>query len=687
MADLTDRTLEQGLVQPAPGHPVDELAPPPRKPWWPRIVAGLLLLVFLVIAWLAITAPLGRALEPLEHPAVVLTAADGTPIAQRGSYKEEPVDVTALPPHVGNAFIAIEDKRFRQHFGIDLRGIARAMVANAQAGRIVEGGSTLTQQLAKTSFLTLDRSYVRKAQEVLIALWLEAWLTKDEILSRYLSSVYFGDGAYGIRAAARTYFDKQPDQLTVPEAAMLAGLVKAPSRLAPTKNYAGARARGKLVIQAMIDNGYLTRTEANRLQRARINPGRARLANGSHFADWVWPDAAERLEGQYGEARVRTTLDRQLQRKAERVIAAELKRQPWLKASEAALVAMRPDGTVVAMVGGRDYTASSFNRATQAKRQPGSAFKLFVYLAALRDGWSIDDPIEDTPVTIGDWSPRNHEGKYRGTISLRSAFAASSNVAAARLANEVGSRAIIRAARDLGVTAPLSRDLTMALGTSDMTLIELTAAYAAIANGAYPVRPRGLDEPGTPGWTTRVGASFRALSGFPERDAMEQLLLSAVRNGTGSAARLPIPAYGKTGTTQDYRDAIFVGYAGDLVVGVWVGNDDNSPMNGVTGAGLPARIWRSFMRDALPQLRAKPKPVLPEPEPFEIDIAAEGIEGAVDAAIDPAVQARIDAGADAVDAVGDLIDATTVEGESPAERQQRIEDAVERLRDAAEAAN
>ena len=613
------------------------------QPWHqrPRLrwAAGIALAFLLLLAWLTFTAPLSRALEPLETPAIVLEAADGTAIARRGSFKAEPVNVRSLPAYVPDAFISIEDRRFYDHWGVDPLGIARAMIANWRAGGVVEGGSTITQQLAKTSFLSMERSLWRKGQEVIIALWLEAWLSKDEILSRYLSSVYFGDGAYGIRAASMQYFSKRPEDLSISEAAMLAGLVKAPSRLSPTRDYEAARARGRIVIQAMIDNGKLTPAQVRNLRKPALKPGRKGLPGGSYFADWVWEQAAEQEQGRFGEVRVRTTLDPRLQKLAERVVQQELDKRAWLGASQAALVAMHRDGTVVAMVGGRDYKASIFNRATQAKRQPGSAFKLFVYLAALRDGHKITDMIEDTPVTIGDWSPANHEGKYRGTISLRSAFAASSNVAAARLANEVGARAIQRAARDLGVTAEMSSDLTVALGTSDMTLIELTSAFAAIASGQYPVVAHGLQ-----GAVSDVTRHRMA-----ERDDMEQLLLSAVRNGTGSTARLPIAAYGKTGTTQDYRDALFIGYAGDLVVGVWVGNDNNKPMNGVTGAGLPAYIWKSFMLGALPELQNR-APAEPE---FDAESALQGIDAAFDQITTDGTSKNSN------DAVGDLISATT----------------------------
>lgn len=574
----------------------------PRRRWWPRAVAGLILLFFMLVAWLALTAPLGKALEPLETPAIVLTADDGTPIARRGGFKAEPVDVTALPDYVGEAFVAIEDRRFYDHWGVDPRGILRAMQANAEAGRVVQGGSTITQQLAKTSFLTLDRSITRKLQEVIIAFWLEAWLAKDEILSRYLSSVYFGDGAYGIRAAAEQYFSKQPEDLTLGEAAMLAGLVKAPSRLAPTNDYDAARARGKLVIAAMKEQGLITDSEWRGARRAVLNPGRKGLPIGGYFADWVWPQAADSVPDSFGEVRVETTLDTDLQAAAERVVKRALDRAGWHNVGQAALVAMRPDGRVVALVGGRDYKASVFNRAVQAKRQPGSAFKLFVYLAGLRDGMDVDTRINDEPITIGDWSPRNSENRYRGDISLKQAFAVSSNVAAAQIANEVGVGAIRRAARDLGITDPIGDDLTIALGTSTMSLMDLTAAYAAVAGGTPPVRPYGVARPADDSFAARVRRAAGG-SDMSERTALREMMRATIDYGTGTRAKLPIAAFGKTGTTQDERDAIFVGFAGDLVVGVWVGNDDNAPMKGVLGSTLPAEMWRDFMRAALPEIR------------------------------------------------------------------------------------
>ena len=566
---------------------------------------------------LSMTLPLGRALQPLPAPSLVIQDSGGRPIARLGGYKEPPVEVETLPPHVAQAFVAIEDRRFYSHFGIDLRGLARAMVANARAGRLVQGGSTITQQLAKNAFLDGRRDLVRKAKEALIALWLELRLSKDDILSRYLSAIYFGDGVWGLRAAARHYFDKPPEELALGEAAMLAGMVKAPSTLSPTRNLEGAQARARLVLAAMAEEGMITEAAAKSARLPRPRRGRDPLPSGDWFADWAAPGLREAYGGRFGDVAVRTTLDRRLQRRAEQAIARALD-GPGARAgaTEAALVAMRPDGRVVALVGGRRYqTAGGFNRATQARRQPGSAFKLFVYLAALRAGASPESKVLDAPIDVDGWRPQNYDGRYRGEIDLTTAFAQSSNTAAVRLIQEVGPRAAIRAARDLGIRSPLEPSPTLALGTSETTLIELTAAFAAVAAGEYPIVPRATERP-MPGQQARRRP-------LPEQDDLKTLLAAVIERGTGRAARLPRKAYGKTGTTSDYRDALFVGFSDDLVVGVWVGADDHSAMQGVTGGGLPARVWREFMTGASgPARRASPAPK-PKPEPVPPPQAVE----------------------------------------------------------------
>ena len=582
---------------------VEAPPPPPRRRWYrrPGIILGMV--AALLLGWLAVTAPLSKSLQPIAAPGITLLASDGRPIARRGAISDQPVSAEELPDHVTQAFLAIEDRRFYTHLGVDPWAIARAAVRNTSAGGVRQGGSTITQQLAKLSFLNSDQTAGRKIRELFIALWLETWLSKEEILSRYLSNAYFGDNVYGLRAAARHYFSKQPEELSISEAAMLAGLLKAPSRLAPTLNLKGARARGKVVEAAMVDAGFLTEEEAKRLKRVKLKPNRAKaLPTGTYFADWVLPQARQAIGSGYGEETVQTTLDSRLQR-----LAVQAVRRASLGGAQVAIVAMRPDGEVVAMLGGKDYAKSSFNRVTQARRQPGSTFKLFVYLAALRSGLEPDSMIEDEPLTIGDWAPRNSDGRYRGRINLREAFAVSSNVAAVRLAERVGGDDVIRTARDLGVTSPLSPQPSLALGTSGMTLLELTRAYAAIAAGAYPVKPRGLPAPER-SWFERLWDNKRRFSGDSD-EMMRDLLWNAANRGTGRAAALRTDTFGKTGTTQDNRDAIFVGFAGGLVTAVWVGNDDNSPLKGVQGGGLPARIWRDFMSRAIgsPAVRSEPR--------------------------------------------------------------------------------
>ena len=549
----------------------------------------LLLLVgaVLIVGFISMSVlfPPDRAFAPLAEASLVLQDRNGVPIARRGQRKDAPVDVTALPPHVAQAFLAIEDRRFYQHMGIDPRGVARAAAHNARAGAIQQGGSTITQQLAKVAYLNSERTFRRKIGESLVAMWLELRLSKDAILSRYLSAVYFGDGMHGLRAASLHYFDTPPEQLDVAQAAVLAGLVKAPSNLAPTRHPQAARDRVRVVLTAMVDAGVLAETDAGAVDMPRIAAPRDRLPVGTHFADWVSADAKLGVRPGYGMQPLRTTLDSKLQAASERAVERVLGRS-----GEAAVIAMRPDGQVLAMVGGRDYGASQFNRATQAERQPGSAFKLFVYLAALRDGATPDTRVDDTPLQIGDWRPANHDGRYAGSITLREAFARSSNVAAVRLAQDVGPRAVVRVARELGIDRDFDAEPMIALGSQEVTLLELTSAYAAVAAGAYPVRAHGIPR-------AAVDEDVEQMDPR-ERAAMLDLMWSAVEHGTARNARLQTPAFGKTGTSQDSRDAIFVGMAGDMVVGVWVGHDDNRPMRGVNGGDEPARIWREVMAAA-----------------------------------------------------------------------------------------
>jgi penicillin-binding protein 1A len=556
-----------------------------RWNWAAAGVVGSLLGLILILLF---TAPLSKSLQPITAPSLTLLSAEGAPIARRGAVVEAPVDAARLPRHVVAPFLAIEDRRFFSHSGVDPLALTRAALSNLRHGEVVEGGSTITQQLAKLAFLSPEQTVWRKLQEMVLAFWLEARLGKREILSRYLSSVYFGDNVFGLRAAAQHYFSRDPDDLTLEQAAMLAGLLKAPSTLAPTANLAGARERTAVVIAAMVEAGMLSRQQADQLPEVTLEVGGLEeLPSGSYFADWAFPQAEAALDDKYPTHSIVTTLEDRLQREAVNAI-----RGVGTGGAQVALVAMRRDGRVAAMVGGNSYERSPFNRATQALRQPGSAFKLFVYLAALREGFSPRSPIDDLPLRIGNWSPDNYQQRYRGRIALRQAFAVSSNVAAVRLAEAVGRDKVVAAARDLGVTSELETGPTLPLGTSGVSLIEMVGAYAAVAAGRYPVQPHGLplaggDRPGTAPMDRQV------------RAWMLELLWAAANEGSGRGARLNSRTYGKTGTSQDSRDAYFIGFAGDLIAGVWIGYDDNRPMPGAQGGGRPAAIWRAFMTRAL----------------------------------------------------------------------------------------
>ncbi|MEM1195162.1 MAG: transglycosylase domain-containing protein [Pseudomonadota bacterium] len=594
------------------------------KRWWlVRVLAVLTLLFIALVGWLAYTAPLSKSLEPIAPPQITLLASDGTPIARSGAMVAEPVELEKLPDHVPQAFIAIEDRRFYSHWGVDPRGIARA----AWTG--VGGGSTITQQLAKFTFLTPEQSVSRKAREAMIAFWLETWLTKEEILERYLSNAYFGDNQYGLRAASLHYFYRQPENLLPQQAAMLAGLLQAPSRYAPTRHYERARRRMDLVVGAMVEEGYLTKDQAESLPDPRVDSRtRNDLPTGTYFADWALPIARAQSEAGYASQVLTTTLDARLQ-----VLAKEAVNRANLGEAQVGLVAMRPSGEVVAMVGGKNYAESPFNRVTQARRQPGSTFKMFVYLAALEAGWEPQDTIANTPIETGSYRPKNYRDVYSETVTLEEALATSSNVAAVRLFEQLGSERVIRTARAMGVTSPLAQgDPSLALGTSTMTLLELTSAFAGLAANDFPVKPYAF-EPEDPTWDDWLWDVFSAKedSVAPRTHTqMERMLRRAINQGTGRAATLPIANYGKTGTTQDSRDAVFVGYAGEgedrLVVGVWVGNDDNSSLGSVTGGGLPARIWKDFMRGALWLKPAPRATVSPNPEgpiqPFDVEQGA-----------------------------------------------------------------
>jgi penicillin-binding protein 1A len=554
------------------------------------------------------TLPIAGGLQvEATQSALTFEGAQGDVFAARGVFKGDKLTAADLPPHLAQAIIAIEDRRFYQHNGIDLRGILRAGWRNSQAGSTREGGSTITQQLARLMFLSPERTLRRKVQEALLAIWLESQLKKEDILLRYLNTAYFGAGAYGVDAAARRYFGKKAGELSLGEDAMLAGLVRAPSQLAPTRNFGGAKERQELVLQAMVETSAITAAEA---EAARAQPVKLRTPpetppGSNYFVDMVAGDVRRLLGSSSGDLTLRTTLNLELQRLAEGVIERRLEAEgPKKNVSQAALVALAKDGAVLAMVGGRDYEASQFNRATQARRQAGSLFKLFVYLTALQRGYTPQSIVVDKPTQIGEWEPQNYSGGFRGSMTLRNAFVHSINTIAAQLGDEVGIPAIIDTAKRMGVQSTLPQVPSLALGSAEVTLLEMTRAFGSVAAGAQiePYSVRSIMGNSQQALYTKTGAGteFTGQLGV-SRAMMIDLLQGVVNEGTGKAARIPnVPMGGKTGTTQEYRDAWFIGFTPDIVVGVWVGNDDNTPMNRVVGGDLPANIWHDFVGRALP---------------------------------------------------------------------------------------
>ncbi len=551
-----------------------------------------------VLAHYAVTLPLPDHVPALApRTSAVLKAADGSPLASTGAVKGDALTVDELPPHLVRAVLAIEDRRFYEHQGIDIVGIARAAWVNFRAGAIAEGASTITQQLARNLFLSQRRTYERKLQEMMIALWLEQRLSKDEILARYLNTIYFGAGAWGVDGAARRYFGKSARDLTVAESAILAGIIQAPSHYAPTRNFEAARQRAAVVLDAMVAAGSLSPQQAERAKQAPVTLAREMVATpgARYFADWAGSEIAALLHPGQPPVIAQTTLDPQLQALAERVVGEWLERRGAdADAGQAALVAMAPDGAVLAMVGGRDYEASQFNRAVQSRRQAGSLFKLFVYVAALQAGYLPSDVMIDQPVRVGAWEPENYDQYYRGPVDLRTAFANSINSVSVQLASAVGWGRVAEVARSMGVGSPLMPVPALSLGAADVSLLEMTAAYAAVAADKQRVLPYGVRR-------LLVGERVVDLQPRPARQAswsrsdVLELLTAVMREGTGAASALPRPSAGKTGTSQDHRDAWFVGFTADVIVGVWVGNDDNSPMNAITGSKLPAKIWQDFM--------------------------------------------------------------------------------------------
>jgi penicillin-binding protein 1A len=587
-----------------------------------RLVYGTIVLgIWGVIAFAGLIAyhaaqlpPIDQLAVPKRPPNIAIVAADGTLLANRGETGGRTVSIKELPAYLPKAFVAIEDRRFYDHFGIDPVGIARALMRNLTSRGVAQGGSTLTQQLAKNLFLTQERTASRKIQEAILAFWLERNYGKDQILELYLNRVYFGAGAYGVEAAAQRYFSKPAREATLSEAAVLAGLVQAPSRLAPNRNPDAARARGALVLAAMGELGFITPAQIN---VAAANPAKAVRPQGAgtanYAADWVMDVLDDFVGTVETDIVVATTIDPGLQAAAERALVDELsaKGQRY-NVGQGALVAMRPDGAVKALVGGRNYAESQFNRATTAKRQPGSAFKPFVYLAAVERGLTPDTVREDSPVSIKGWAPENYSRDYRGPVTLRDALALSLNTVAVRLGMEVGPKAVVQTAQRLGIASPLQANASIALGTSEVTPLELVGAYAAFANGGRGVIPHVIAEVKTGAGKVLYRRQEGTLGQVVDPGAvaaMNAMMRETFSTGTARSGAIPgWDTAGKTGTSQDFRDAWFVGYTATLVAGVWLGNDDGEPTKRVSGGNLPVETWARFMKTALAGQRPAPLP-------------------------------------------------------------------------------
>lgn len=564
--------------------------------------AGMLLVITLGV-WIGycyLTLPdIEKAISRTRQPSTMIIAENGNEIYNFGSIYSEVVFLNELPPYVADAVVSTEDHRFYTHFGFDIISFSRAMLINLWHGRYVQGGSTITQQVAKNLFLTADKNIKRKVQELLLAFWLEYHLTKEQILTLYLNRVYLGAGTYGIEAASQKFFQKSSRDINLLEAAVIAGMLKAPSRYNPSASEERARERAAVVLDNMVKNQKITEEQRQNALHMRLGPEKTyRVRGGRHFADWAYGEVNAYIGERDEDVYAATTLDQNLQQQAERILEEELKKAEGKNVSQGAIVVLDKLGAVKAMVGGINYNKSQFNRAVQALRQPGSAFKPFVYLTALEQGFLPEDTVNDTPINIRGWKPENYDKKYYGEVTLRYAFKRSLNLAAINLAAAVGRGNVIKTARQMGITTPIDNTPAMALGTFEVRVLDMAVAYASIANGGYEVWPYTIKEI----YNKEGFQLYMRETEEPNRILDENavalltsMMQDVIDSGTGKRAKLPFFAAGKTGTSQDYRDAWFAGFTDNYVAVVWVGNDDNSPMKGVTGSNIPAGIWKRVM--------------------------------------------------------------------------------------------
>lgn len=561
---------------------------------------------------------------PDRPPNVKILDVNGNLIANRGTTGGESVSLHDMSPYIPQAVVAIEDRRFYSHFGVDPIGLARAVVTNITKGRAAQGGSTLTQQLAKNLFLSPDRTIERKVQEVMLALWLEHKYTKDQILEMYLNRVYLGSGAFGVDAASRRYFDKSARDVTLIEAATIAGLLKAPSRLSPARDPQAASDRAKLVLAAMRDQGMINDTD-QAIAESEPPTRAASYWQGSenYAADRIVGSLKSLIGDVHDDITVQTTIDMNLQHTGEEIIRDLISQnKDKMQVSQGALVSIDATGAVRAWIGGYDYAASQFDRASDARRQPASSFKPFVYLTALEQGRTPDSVRNDAPIRIGKWTPGNDSGKYMGEVTLATALSHSLNSVSAQLVMEVGPQAVIDTAHRLGIQSNLVNNASLALGTSEVSLVELTDAYVPFANGGYSAPPYMIEKVTTNDGTVlyqRDNNMGPRVIDDRNIGMMNAMLSRTVEDGTAKRAQFGWPAAGKTGTGQNFRDAWFIGYTSNLTTGVWFGNDDGKPMKRVFGSTLPVTAWKSFMTAA-----HKGVPIAPLPGSYQIENIVPG---------------------------------------------------------------
>jgi penicillin-binding protein 1A len=590
---------------------VDETSgQPPKKgfSWKKTLYWGAVFGVWTIIAGFFLTLYLAHDLpnvddlpQPGQNQQVRVMDINSNVLATYGAQYGDWLEFKQIPPIMVKALVAIEDRRYYEHGAIDWRGIARAMVSNVMKGRLAQGGSTITQQLAKNVYLSAERTLKRKVQELFLAMWLEARFSKDEIIAIYLNRVYFGSGAYGLDAASRKYFGHSATSLNMQEAALLAGLFKAPSRYAPTRSPKQSFERMGIVLTAMARDGVITQEAKVWAQEnpPKLSAG-AKGTNIRYFTDWVLDDLADKVTTGTGPIEVFTTLDPLAQSAAEAALKKALDNAPpELKVSQGAIVSISDDGSVQAMVGGRSFAASQYNRAVQARRQPGSAFKPFVYVAGLRAGLRPTTMMTDKAITIDGWSPKNFNGKFNGRMSVEEALARSINTVAVQVMERAGREQVIELAHDMGIDSPIKNLPSLALGTMEVGLLELTGAYAPFSNGGKRVEPFAILEVRSKSGDLiyrRSQPDQPQVLTTREVRLMRQMLAKVIEpSGSGFRAKLDRPAAGKSGTSQDFRDAWFVGFTSDLIAGVWLGNDDGSVMNRVSGGRLPALTWRDYM--------------------------------------------------------------------------------------------